>query len=177
MADKDVATKLMVGYASVMSTIAAFRSQPALAAEGGTFTLDQETRDLLALIAEANASMMVGMAELIQLIRDMQFNVQGYPPNCDHVVTTRIVCTNANQSYPVPELTIPEGFAINIKAWPLNAVGSIIYVSTSPAPQAQMAWPLIPNEAIPYGIKDASKLWVFTNVAGSQAIVTVEQRS
>jgi len=175
MGEKDTAIRLVAGYGAVMSTIAAFRSHAVEAGEG--FTLDQETKELLAMIAEANASMLLGVADILVALQALQINVQGFPPNADYVVTTRIVCTLPNQSYPVPELEVPEGFTLLIKAWPLNAVGSLVYVATSPAPQAQMAWPLIPNESLPYGIKNTSKLWVFSNIAGSQAVMTVEQRT
>jgi len=177
MGEKDSATRLMSGYGAVMSTIAAFRSHSVEAGEGGVFTLDPETKELLATIAEANAHMLVGLADIFQAILDLQLGVQGFPPNADYIVTTRVVCTLANTTYPVPEFFAPEGFRVLLKAWPLNAVGSLTYVATNPAPNPQMAWPLIPNESLPYGIKNTSKLWVFSNVAGSQAVVTVEQRT
>ncbi len=177
MGEKDTATRLAVGYAGVMATIAAFRSHKAEAGEGTEFTLDAETKEMLATIAEANASMLLGLSDILEALSALEVNVQGFPPNADFVVTTRVVCTLANKTYPVPELEVPEGFQVLIKAWPLNAVGSLVYVATNPAPQQQMAWPLIPNESLPYGIKNTNKLWVFSNIAGSQAVVTVEQRT
>lgn len=174
MGDKDTATRLGVGYAAIMSTIAAFRSHTVKAAEG-EFALDQETKDLLAAIAEGCAGILTGLSDIIQAIDALSVNVQGYPPNADFVSTTRVVCTAVNQAYPLPEMDVPDDFSVLVKAWPLNAVGSLIYVATNPAPNAQMSWPLVPNESLPYRLK-TTKLWVFSNVAGSEAVITVEQR-
>lgn len=96
--------------------------------------------------------------------------------NADYVSTVRIQCVAANQTYPVPSMIVPDGFDILVKAWPTNAIGSLIFVITNPAPNQNACYPLIPNESIRLKIKDSGKIYLFSNVAGSQATVSVEQR-
>lgn len=102
---------------------------------------------------------------------------QGWPPNADYVSTVLIQCQVAMQAYPVPGTIVPDDFEVLVKAYPTNAIGSLVYVATNPAPNVNSAYPLVPNEAYRLKIKDTGKIYLFTNIAGSSATVSVEQRS
>jgi len=66
-----------------------------------------------------------------------------------------------------------------IKAWPFNAVGSVIFVATTAAEctNPNSSYPLIPNEPIAYAVENASVFFVSSNIAGSIAIFSAEKRS
>jgi hypothetical protein len=72
-------------------------------------------------------------------------------------------------------MTIPDNFALLIKAWPTNPVASLIYVGYLANFDIDTVYPLIPNEPIRYNIKSADVLYVSTNLAGSRLVMTVEQ--
>lgn len=103
----------------------------------------------------------------------------GWPPNAEGTRSFAILCPAVGTPYQASDMIIPDGMALLIKASPLNAVGSLIFVAKTPAEctNPNSAWPLIPNESIPYFVKNANAFYVSTNIAGSIAIFTAEQRS
>lgn len=175
--DGDSAAKVAAAMSTLGLAVAAIDlfKKPVAAAAGGEFP--PEVLQLLQAIAYGMEASIAQLNDILDAINGLGLQVQGYPPNCDYVTTVRINCQAINQSYPVPSLVVPDGFSVLVKAWPGNAVGAFIFVITNPAPNQSMAYPLVFNEAVRLSIKDTGKIHLFTNVAGSQATVTVEQRS
>lgn len=101
---------------------------------------------------------------------------KGYPPNCEKAAIAVITCLAANQAYPVDDYPVPDGFTVVIKSHPNNAAAALVYWSTQPAPNVNMAFPLALNEAINIGLTRTGSLYVFTDTAGSQVVIAVEQR-
>jgi hypothetical protein len=182
MADSERAAKtaaVMATLSTAVSLTALFKKSKAEAAPPGT-QFPPEVLEILSAIAEAMGVTIEYLASIADDVENLQLGnieVKGYPPNADYATTTRIQCQVANQVYPVPSLAVPDDFDILIKAWPLNAVGSLIFVITNPSPNQNMSYALVPNEPIRLRLKDTGKISIFTNIAGSQATVTVEQRS
>jgi hypothetical protein len=102
--------------------------------------------------------------------------VQGYPPNCDSMAIAVVNCELANTAYPVPDYTVPDGFSVVIKSHPSNAFGSLVYWSTSPSPNTNSASPLQPNDRDTAALKKTGDIRVFSNIAGSLAVIYIEQR-
>ena len=79
-------------------------------------------------------------------------------------------------------LPIPDGFMLVIKA-PKSATGAVggttgtVYVgpSKAEAEDHNVAYPLVKQESIAYGIDDVSSAWVDATVANEGVVWTVEQ--
>jgi hypothetical protein len=101
-----------------------------------------------------------------------------YPPNADYPLSGRIQLVAARSPMNLPNVAIPDGFEIAIKSWPANPVGGYINVGKSRADVLNQdeSWPLIPNESISYGVKDAKELWVSATAGPAWVCWTVEQR-
>ena len=175
--DRTGKTALVVGSAAAIAAAIALSKKTA-AAPGGkqVVTLDETTMNLLVAIAQ-------GIQNLNQSFQNLipgepgQMVVQGWPPNTKGTLSFTVACVAAATAYQVSDVEIPDGMALAIKSSPLNAVGSLIFVARTPAEciNPNTAWPLIPNEAITYFIKNAKTIYISSNVAGSIAIFTTEQ--
>ena len=104
----------------------------------------------------------------------------GFPLNTETFVAQFLGCAVAQpQSYPLPNLDIPDGFEIELLARnPNGANTGIIYVSsTQPGAGGNtQAWPLLPNATIRYGVKNANCIFIGATVARDGVYFTVEQR-
>jgi len=175
--DRTGKTALVVGSAAAIAAAIALSKKTA-AAPGGkqVVTLDETTMNLLVAIAQ-------GIQNLNQSFQNLipgepgQMVVQGWPPNTKGTLSFTVACVAAATAYQVSDVEIPDGMALAIKSSPLNAVGSLIFVARTPAEciNPNTAWPLIPNEAITYFVKNAKTIYISSNVAGSIAIFTTEQ--
>lgn len=160
-------TAIAISTASaVASAIVLLRSNK-VAASPGPGTFPNEVIELLIAIAKS-----------LDTIAARGFG-QGWPPNTESARTMAVVCDQANLPYQAPDIIVPDGMAITIKASPINAVGAFIYLAKTRGEvfNPMTAWPLIRNESIPYFVKNAKIFWVGSNVPGSVALFTVEQRS
>lgn len=132
------------------------------------------------IIAIASDVQRMDLQNILDAINGISLNlqVQGWPPNVIGSRTVAVVCAQPSTSYNLSDMEIPDGMSLVIKAAPGNAIGSLIYVARTPAESTNpfSSWPLIPNEAISYLVKNAESYYVSTNVAGSVAIYTAEQR-
>lgn len=105
-------------------------------------------------------------------------NVRCWPKNTRAIRAFSVLCAAANTPFQVPALEVPSGMQLRIKAHPFNAVGSLILVATSAAEcqNPNSSWPLILNESVIYAIENSGSLFVSTNIAGSIAIFSSEER-
>lgn len=101
-----------------------------------------------------------------------------FPPNTEGVQSVRLQLSIALQPYQLPDMEIPEGMVLNIKAWPLNGAGNLVYIGYSQGQSTNLndVWPLIPNEAIQYQIKNANVLWASGAIANLFVCLTCEKR-
>jgi hypothetical protein len=164
--EKDRGNAILGVGALAAAAVALFNSSKVSAA--GEFTLDAETRQLL-------AAMGANLAHLVELVE--QGRGLGYVPNVDNIVSSVVVCTVVNQPYRCPFLLIPDTMQLTIKALPTNAVGSLIFVAPSQESvlDPNQCYSLIPNEPVSYHIRDAHVLYLSTNVAGSAAVLSAEK--
>lgn len=152
--------------------------------------LDEATMNLLIAIAQASGNIDSNTLEALDKLQDIVdkisgvpgvpgvLSVQGWPPNAEGTRTFAVLCPAVATAYPVPDMEIPDGMSLAIKSSPVNALGSLIFVARTPAEctNPNSAWPLVQNESITYQIKNANAFFVSTNIAGSIAIFTAEQR-
>lgn len=160
--------------------------------------LDEATMNLLIAIAQAGAlidSNTLGALGKLQEIIDKigvpgipgipeipsipgVLTVQGWPPNAEGARTFAVLCVAVATAYEVPDMVIPDGMSLAIKASPLNLVDSLIFLARTPAEctNPNSAWPLVPNESITYQVTNANAFYVSTNTAGSIVLFSGEQR-
>lgn len=135
---------------------------------------------LLAIIEEQNQT----LANLVQAINDLLAalggggTVLGYPPNADYAIAGSLDLTVALTPARLPLVPIPDGFGIAIKSHPVNGIGILIYVAKSAgeATNPNTSWPLVPNEAIIYMLKNGEEIWVSATIVPAIVVWTVEQR-
>jgi len=164
--------------AAVAAVMAWLESRKVAAAgepgEPGEIVIPEELMVLLAAIAATSDNI---YQELQKLVLDPQFTVKGWPDNTKGVRTIVVTCVQANVAYNADTLYVHSGMALIVKSHPLNAAGSILRVATNQfeATSPEMSYPMLPNEAVAYRVKDAGDFWVSSTVAGSVAIFSTEQ--
>jgi hypothetical protein len=162
-------------YAAFMSTVTATGvAVLALKKAPPPVPFPQEVIDLINALNEGMALSLADLNDIITLLQKPP--IPAYPPNADYAQIIIVNCQVANQAYPVPDFPVPDDFDIIVKAHPANPVGTLLFSSTQSAPNPQMAYPHVPNEAKSYRLKSTGGLWVFSPVAGNQAVIAVEQR-
>ena len=186
MAEKDKPSKaaIVVSVGAAIAAAFALMQKRAEAAPAQIVGLDEATMNLLIAIAQASGNIdsntLAALAKLQAIIDKIGVGVgRGWPPNAEGARTFAVLCPAVATPYQVPDMEIPDGMSLAMKASPLNAVGSYTFVARTPAEctNPNSAWPLVPNESITYQVKNANAFYVSTNVAGSIAIFTAEQRS
>lgn len=175
MADKlDTVAALVAANAGISLLDLLRKPAPALAAS----EFPPEVLDLLRAMGATMLDTQAQLSEILAALRQMSLNVQGYPPNADFALSGRVSLTVALTPDRLPQILIPEGFQILVKSWPFNPAAGLILTSKSSgeAKNLDAAWPLIPNESIPYAIKNAQEIWVAATVVPAWVNWTVEQR-
>jgi len=170
-------------YAAGASTAAAIAAVLALIEtrkkEGvpGEGVIPDEVIALIATIAATSESISATIADIKNLLAELQITVKGWPSNVKRFATITLNCAVANQAYNPSQLYVPDGMALLIRSHPLNAAGSIVRVAASPteAITPDASYPLQPSEAVAYYIKGAHEVYVSSTVAGSIVIFSTEQ--
>jgi len=181
MSKDDQSSKVAAGMstaAAIMAALAWLKSGKAEAAPPGT--IPEELMQLVIAIADSAQKVDENTLATVAAIQALMLEGGlGWPPNAKGTRSFSILCVAAATPYQASDMEIPDGMALAIKASPLNAVGSLIFVARTPAEctNPNSAWPLVFNEAITYYVKNANVIYVSTNIAGSIAIFTAEQRS
>ena len=180
MAERDKTSKaaIVVSVGAAIAAAFALGKKVQAAPPGAPIQLPQELWNLIIAIASSVDSVDTDLDEVISAIKSLALaGGRGWPPNADGTRSFSILCVAAATPYEANDMEIPDGMSLAIKASPLNAVGALIFVARTPAEctNPNSAWPLIPNEAITYQVKNAKAFYVSTNVPGSIAIFTAEQ--
>ena len=180
MAEKNAGKTGIVlgGAALVASAIALAKQKVALAAPGGEVTLDEPTMKLLIAMAQSSAD----IGQLVEQILgslgggDVTLQVQGYPPNTETGVATRVGITAAGTPYQLPDIVVPDDMFLQLKGWPGNGGQIWVGFSRSGCTNINQVWPLLANESIGYKIKNAQEIYISGTGAGDWCAITVEQR-
>ena len=143
---------------------------------GKTVILDPATEALLTAIAQANGQIVTDIESILAALSGV--TIIGYPLNCDTIATGRILLS-ATAPVNFPYLAIPDAFGLVVKAFPGNPPGSYVLVanSKSGASGLDTSYPLLPNEAIIYKVKNAQCIWAMATIVPAWLSFTVEQRS
>ena len=167
---------VMATLAAVASGINLLKPSPVQAHQLAKGEVPQEVISSLQALAGGMEVAIEKLSDILTAISGISLNVQGYPQNCHYAAIAVINCQGANQAYQSPSYAVPDGFNIVIKSHPNNIAGSLVFWSTSPGANVNASYPLMPNEAYTIGLKNTGSIYVFTNIAGSQVVISVEQR-
>ena len=160
------------GGAALLAAIALMKTGATPASAATTVGLDEPTTQLLVAIAQ-------GVVDIETAIASLGSGVgggQGWPPNTEHITALRVPITALNRGHQLPAIDIPDGFQLLMRGWPTNA--NIIWVAGSELECVNIntAYPLLPNDIVGYGIKNAEAIWVSGGAVGDFVVITVEQR-
>ena len=144
--------------------------------EAGDYILPEEVIELLVAMAATSEDTRVAVQAILARLAE-NGGGQGWPPNARYARSSGVTCVAANTAYQAPDMTVPSGMALIVKSHPINAVGSVVQVATTPADclNANSSYPLIPSEAVSYHIQNANVLWVSATAAGSIVVFSCEQ--
>jgi hypothetical protein len=175
--DKSAKTALGISTAAIIAAAIAVSRKPAAAAPGGQLTLPPEFVQLVAAIAASSDSIDNDLLKAIDAINKLAINVQGFPPNARGIRSFAKVCAIVGQAYQGDDMTIPEGMDLIIKSYPTNPAGSIVQVASSQSDSLNpnSSWPLVPNEAVAYQVKNANEIYVSANLANVIVIFSAER--
>ena len=98
-----------------------------------------------------------------------------FTPNADGIRSFVVPCPAANTAYRLPECSVPDDMPLVIKAYPTNAGMIFVGESASAAINPNQSYPLLPNEAVAYRVKNADAIYISANTAGDSVVCTVEQ--
>ncbi|MCK5235930.1 MAG: hypothetical protein KAR06_03005 [Deltaproteobacteria bacterium] len=166
--------------AAIAAAVALLQKRTAQGAPGnggnGVVGLDEATMQLLLAIAQSADNAGQDLSALLQAIDRLALRTQGWVPNADEIVAGRMNVQALNTARQLPHLEIPDDMEIQLKGWPTNA-GLIYVASTDPAARnINSVWPLLPNEAIGYRIKNLNSIYFSGNAVGDWVVWTVEYR-
>jgi len=140
-------------------------SRKALAAN--VVGLTQEVMDLLIGIAQGVGSTLEKLEDILTAIEGIPGGGAAvHPPNATSMDAMFVGCAFAQpKAIRLPSIQVPNGFELQIKGAPNN--WGLVYVARS-EPKAGSplnSWPLLPNEAIGYKVKNAQEIWVAAQLA------------
>jgi len=180
MAEKNAGKTGIVlgGAALVASAIALAKQRVALAAPGGEVTLDEATMNLLIAMAQSSADIEQLVDQILGSLGGgpVTLQVQGYPPNADTGVATRVGIAAVGVPYQLPDIVVPDDMILQLKGWPTNGGLILVGFSRSGCTNPNQVWPLLANEAIGYRVKNAKEISISGTALGDWCAITVEQR-
>jgi hypothetical protein len=177
MAGDKEARAAALASAGAIALAAVALARKAQAAPSGEIVLPKEFVDLIVAIGNTTVDIDSLTAQIRDKLSSLGITVQGWPPNVKYTRTFVVVCAVVGRAYPAPDMAIPSGMSLLIKAHPLNPVGSIIYVATSAADaiNPNSSYPLVPNEPFSLQVENSNTIYVSSNTPNAIAIFAAEQ--
>jgi len=101
----------------------------------------------------------------------------GWPLNANAITALRVAITPAT-GMRLPQIIVPSGLSLVIKAWPLNPAWLQIGGSVAECSSINQSFYLMPNEIVGYQVENANQIYIAAAgaVPGCFASLTVEQR-
>ena len=136
--------------------------------------IPEELVALIAAIAASADSTDTSTIQILQEITKLAINVQGWPSSTDSITALRVAVLPTGTR--MPQIVVPSGMALFIKAWGLNPGWLQVGASLSECVNINQSFPLLPNETVWYFVGNAEDIYIAGTVAGCFACLTVEQR-
>ena len=180
--------KKTANYAAVMSTAAALTGvlnllkNPVAAQAAG---IPPELMQLLAAMAvnldDVNSAKLPALLKALQALNIPGNTFQGWPANTEYITATRLIVPAAVAGIipatQLPDVPVPDGMALLLKAGPLNTGIILIGESQAAANNVNQSWPLGASEMVWYYIQNANNIWFSGTVPGDFLYITVERRA
>lgn len=148
-------------------------AKKAKAAEG-ELVLPKEFIDLIIAIAASSDAIESDIKKVIDELKTLAINVQGWPTNTDSLTSLRVAVAVAGTR--LPFIAVPSGMSLVIKAWALNPGWLQVGASLGECVNVNQSFPLLPSEIVTYQVQNADQIYIAGTVAGCFACLTVEQR-
>ena len=142
----------------------------------GQITIPPELMELLVAIAQSTDRVDENILRIITAISQLAISTQGWVPNADYAVATRVQCPAANTPYRLPYIMVPDDMELVLLGWPLNAGWIQIGWSPAECTNINQSYPLLPGAVVGYRVKNAECFYVSAATAGDSVVLTVEQR-
>ena len=168
-----VAATMSTG-AAIMAALAWLKSGKAEAAPPGT--IPEELMQLVIAIAGSAQKVDENTLAIISAIESLALKGGlGWPPNAPGIQTVRVICALAATAYQLPDMAIPSGMQLTIKAWPLN--GNLIFVAENQSAATNMnrIHALAASEQVFYQVQNANSIYVAAVVATESVTITSEK--
>lgn len=127
-----------------------------------------EAMELLVAIANSVAQVAADIKTLLERLASLA--IQGFPPNQSGWVVTRIQAAALDQWYQFPDMVVPEGYTLLLKAAPANAAVIFVGPSRAEVTNQETAWPLLPNEMLRLQVQNFNQVFVAGITASGSAV-------
>lgn len=179
---------LVFGGAALVAAALALTRSGKSAPPSSQVSLDDATMRLLEAIAAAAGDTSLTATAILQAVEALKLGggggESGLPswPNQPYIKSFRLAASVADTAYQFPDLDIPDGMELTIKATATNLGIMSIGGSASTVTNMNDSYPLVPSEQVSYRVKNAKEIWYAAitaagGVAGDTLSCTVEQAS
>lgn len=175
MAGRDKASAAIAGAAGG-SLITYFLTKAREARAAPPEGVDPEMWNMLLALLEGLSAQTQKMDELIITLGGAPA-VPGADPFANKRTFTvgQVICTVANQGFPLPAIPIPKNKQLVIKALPGNAQWIYVASVQSDSQNVNISYPLLPQEGIGLFIENASVVWVMATALNDGIAYIIEQ--
>ena len=145
---------------------------------GAQTVIPEEVIQLLIALAASSEDLVAKTQEILEALGQ---GGQGWPANTDSITGLR-VAINPAAGVQLPDIAVPSGMALVIKAWALNPAWLWVAPTPGEAGNINQAFYLMPSEVVTYQVENASQIYIAGMTAGGVATagcfacITVEQR-
>jgi len=174
--DRKAGAALALSIPAAIAAVAAYiNSRKAGAAPpGGELVLPEEVVELLVALAASVDQIDDTTRAALRALAELSISVQGWPANTDSLTSIRVLVAVTGTR--LPDIFIPSGMSLVIKAWALNPGLLQIGASQADCTNINQSFPLLPSEIVAYQVQNANQIYIAGTVAGCTACLTVEQR-
>jgi len=173
MAEDRGARAISLG-AAIAAALAFINSKKASAAPPGEVTFPKEVVQLLVALAESSDTIEGDLKKIARGLADLSISVQGWPANTDSITSIRVAIAPAT-GLQMPDIRVPSGMSLIIKAWTLNPGILQVGASLAECSNVNQSFPLLPNEIVAYQVQNANQIYIAANAAGCTVCLTVEK--
>ena len=179
MADENDA-RAAAGFSAAAAIAAALALLRKPVAAGETVIPDEVIQLLIALAASSE-DLVAKTQEILEALGVGGQGGQGWPANTDSITGLRVAIAPA-AGVQLPDIAVPSGMSLVIKAWALNPAWLWVAPTLGEAGNINQAFYLMPSEVVTYQVENASQIYIAGMTAGGVATagcfacITVEQR-
>lgn len=169
--------RVAAGFSAAAAIAAAIGLLRKPVAAGETVIPDEVIQLLIALAASSEDL----VAKTQEILEALGQGGQGWPANTDSITGLRVAIAPPT-GVQLPDIAVPSGMALVIKAWALNPAWLWVAPTAGEAGNINQSFYLMPSEVVTYQVENANQIYIAGMTAGGAptagcfACLTVEQR-